>query len=99
MVKESQKARLARLREEEKSRLLETYQEGVSNINWGKVDLSDLQHTLELMQAGKLPRKSRRQWLNESLQEWDNQQIIIPTQKVQDPIAQLIKCQQKFVEL
>ncbi len=44
--KETRKEREARLRDEEKARLLESYQEGISNIEWNKVVTSDLEYPI-----------------------------------------------------
>jgi hypothetical protein len=96
--KQNKKSQQLERRAKEKERLLAIYKEGESNIDHEKLKDKSWEEVFELMEAGTIPIKTKEQWLKEELDKWEENQIEVPSYKVQDPQAQLVKFQQRFVD-
>ncbi len=93
--KETRKERDSRLRENERERLLETYRDGISNVDWSRADW-------DCLWSGdvgkKIPRITKAEWLERELTKYDNERPTVPSHKVQDPEERVVKYRREFIE-
>src|SRR5687768_7246696 len=81
----------------EKLRLLESYVEGESNIDWSQLETSqDVWNCLCL--SRNFPLLPKEEWLKNELSEYAQGLHDPPAGKVQDPREQVVIVRQKFLE-